>query len=157
MLLQCFSLFSIASITFFIENIVDFKVSTYIYVFFTFVHNGTSYTCVWNKVLNWIELNLCTSSLIIAVDIVYIIVLKYNEIHPKNKTLTVLSVLSEISLTKIHIMENIWTTIANCNSTFQIFSNRNSKIPTKYTGFRWQYYWVSLSMNKLKKIFSWVW
>ena len=40
------SLFSITSITFFIENIVNFKVFTYIYdVFFTFVHNGTSYPC----------------------------------------------------------------------------------------------------------------
>ena len=40
---QSFSLFSIVSITFFIENIVNFKVFTYIYdVFFAFVHNGTS-------------------------------------------------------------------------------------------------------------------
>ena len=38
------SLFSITSITFFIENIVNFKVFTYIHdVFFTFAHNGTSY------------------------------------------------------------------------------------------------------------------
>ena len=39
------SLFSITSITFFIENIVNFKVLHTFMMFFIFVHNGTSYPC----------------------------------------------------------------------------------------------------------------